>query len=104
LLTDPEFDLCRHVYSFIRDVLPRPELIIRLRADEITIVKRLSTRDRINIAHSEDTALFDSFLDEWLASIPSEQILELDVSDETLEYKRSVNIVLERIQSLGNLL
>jgi deoxyadenosine/deoxycytidine kinase len=104
LLTDQELDLCRRIYNFIREVLPLPELIIRLRADEITIVKRLSTRDRINIASTEDTALFDSFLDEWLASIPSEQILELAVSDETLGYERSVNIVLERIQTMGNLL
>jgi deoxyadenosine/deoxycytidine kinase len=104
LLTDPEFDLCQRVYNFIREVLPRPELFIRLRADERTIANRLSTRDRINIAHAKDTVLFDSFLDEWLASIPPEQILELDVPDETLDYERSVNIVLERIQTSGNLL
>ena len=34
LLTNPEFDLCQRVYSFLRALLPRPELIIRLRADE----------------------------------------------------------------------
>lgn len=100
LLTDPEFDLCRRVYNFLREALPRPELIIRLRADEVTVAKRLSTRDRINIANAEDTAVFNSFLDEWLATIPSEQILELDVSRETVEYERSVPMVLKRIQSL----
>jgi deoxyadenosine/deoxycytidine kinase len=100
LLTGPEFDLCRGVYNLIREFLPMPELLVRLRADEGTVARRLSTRDRINIARAEDTALFDSFLDEWLASIPSEQILELDVSNETLEYKQSINVVLDKIHKL----
>jgi len=100
LLTDPEFDLCRRVYNFIRETHPRPELFIRLYADEITVANRLSTRDRTNIASAEDTALFNSLLDEWLASIPSDQMIGLDVSNETLEYERCVSIVLNRIQTL----
>jgi len=104
LLTDPEFDLCRRLYNFIREALPQPELFIRLGADEITVANRLSTRDRINIATAEDTALFNSFLDEWLASIPPDQVLKLDVADETLQYERSVNIVLDRIRASRNLL
>jgi deoxyadenosine/deoxycytidine kinase len=98
LLTDPEFDLCRRVYDFIRQSLPRPELIIRLCADESTVANRLSTRKRINIANAEDTALFDSFLDQWLDSIPSDQKLELDVSKETLGYETSISIILNRIK------
>lgn len=100
LLTGPEFDLCRNVYNFIREFLPRPELLIRLRAEEGTVARRLAARDRINIASAEDTALFDSFLDEWLASIPSDQVLELDVAGETLEYERSVSMVLGKIHKL----
>lgn len=98
LLTDPEFGLCQRLYNFFREALPRPELIVRLRADEETVAQRLSTRDRINIASAEDTAIFNSFVEEWLVTVPSEQILELDVSDETLAYEQSVNIVVNRIQ------
>jgi deoxyadenosine/deoxycytidine kinase len=94
LLTDAELALCRRVYNFLRTTLPRPELFVRLCADEETVARRLSTRDRINIARTEDTALFNSFLDEWLASIPPDQVLVLDVSKETLEYERSVEIIL----------
>lgn len=97
LLTDPEFDLCRRVYHFVREALPRPELIVRLRADEITVAARLSTRERVNIARAEDTALFESFLDEWLGSIPSDQVLELNVSNETLRYEQSADTVLNKI-------
>jgi deoxyadenosine/deoxycytidine kinase len=97
LLTDPEFDLCRRVYNFARAVSPGPELIVRLRAAEATVAARLSARDRINIARAEDTALFNSFLDEWLAALPPERVLELDVSHETLTYERSINTVLNKI-------
>lgn len=99
LLTDPEFDLCQRVYNFARAALPRPELIVRLGADESTVTARLSARDRINIVRAQDTAQFESFLDEWLASIPAEQILELDVSNETLRYERSVSIILDEIRA-----
>jgi len=34
LLSEPEHDLCRRLYDFIRADLPRPELIVRLVADE----------------------------------------------------------------------
>jgi deoxyadenosine/deoxycytidine kinase len=95
LLTDPEFNLCQRVYEFIREHLLRPELIIRLRADESTVAGRLSTRDRISIASAEDNSLFNVFLDQWLASIPSDQMLELDVSNETLGYEKSVKTILD---------
>ncbi len=100
LLTEPGFDLCRRVYSFIREVCPRPELIVRLHADETTVAGRLSRRDRINIADAEDTALFNSFLDEWLAGIPSDHVLELEVSNETLEYRQSISAILDKISQI----
>jgi len=100
LLTDSEFELCRRVYAFIREQLPRPELIIRLRADESTVAGRLSTRERINIAQADDTALFDSFLDEWLDSIPTAQRLELDVSKETVGYEKSVKTILPIVSKI----
>lgn len=97
LLTEPEFDLCRRVYAFIRESSPGPELIVRLYADEITVADRLSKRNRINIAGAEDTALFNSFVEEWLASVPSHKKLELDVTDESLDYSRSVEVILATI-------
>lgn len=98
LLTDPEYDLCRRVYDFIREGLPLPELIVRLCADEGTVARRLSTRDRINIASAADTDIFNSFLDEWTASLPAHQILELDVSHEALAYEHSMELILKRVQ------
>ena len=97
LLTDSEFALCKRFYTFLREQSPLPELIVRLCADEITVADRLSTRERINIANAEDTSLFNSFLDEWLANIPADRVLELDVSNEGLDYSESVKAILDRI-------
>jgi deoxyadenosine/deoxycytidine kinase len=97
LLTQPEFDLCERVYNLIRESSPGPELIVRLCADESTVADRLSKRNRINIANAEDTALFNSFVEEWLASIPSHKKLELDVSNESIGYPNSVEAVLKRM-------
>jgi deoxyadenosine/deoxycytidine kinase len=99
LLTDPEFDLCRRFYEFLREHLPPPELLIRLRADEETVASRLSMRDRINIASAEDISLFNVFLDQWLASLPSDRLLELDVSNETLGYEQSIRTILDSIEA-----
>ena len=98
LLADPEYDLCRRVYNFIREALPLPDLIVRLYADEKTVADRLSARDRINIASAADTSLFNSFLDEWTASLPSHQILNLDVSHESLDFRASVEAILKLVQ------
>jgi len=101
LLTDPELSLCRRLYETLRELMPLPELIVRLRADRETVAGRLSARDRINITSAVDTALLESFLDEWLAKVPSQQILELDVTQDTLDYQRSIKKILSKISDLS---
>jgi deoxyadenosine/deoxycytidine kinase len=101
MLTDAEFDLCRRTYDLLREFLPRPELIARLCADERTVARRLAARERVNIASADDTTLFNTLLDEWLATLPSSQVLELDVSDESVDYPRSVEIIRSRLRAPG---
>lgn len=100
LLSQKEFDLCRRFYLHTRAILPLPELIIRLKADEETVAGRLSERKRINIASVEGTALFESYLDEWLASVTSSKILVLDVTREEINYRHSVYVILDTINKI----
>ena len=97
LLTDPELDLCRRLYEVLRSLMPIPELIVRLRADQKTVAGRLSARERINIASIEDMPLFESFLDDWLVTVPSGQILEIDATYEPLDYNQSIAKILAKI-------
>jgi len=101
LFSQNEFDLCRRFYLLTRGLLPLPELIVRLRADEETVADRMSRRKRINIASAQDTALFNSHLDEWLASIPSHQLLELDVTNESMEYTHSIKVIFDKITQIS---
>ena len=98
-LSDSEFDLCRRFYELTRSLLPLPDLIIHLTACEEIIHARLASRQRINIASAEDTALFNQFLDEWLVTIPAERLLRLDVSNEGSEFAHSMPEILARLYS-----
>ncbi len=93
LLDDSEFDLCCRFYRLARQFLPPPDLIVHLTAREDVIRQRLASRKRINIASAEDTALFNSYVGEWLGTIPPSRLLHLDVSDEPLGYDGSLQMI-----------
>jgi deoxyadenosine/deoxycytidine kinase len=97
-LSDEEFGLCRRFYVHTRRLLPPPDLVVSLSLAEETIRQRLAKRSRINIASSEDTTLFNSFVAEWLDSIPASNLLRLDVSSESANYPKSVQAILERLK------
>jgi deoxyadenosine/deoxycytidine kinase len=96
-LSDPEFDLCRRFHDHTRRLLPPPDLIIALHADSQTVRARLAARNRINIASSEDAELVENYVSEWLATVPEENILRLDVSNEDTDYSRSLPLILDKI-------
>lgn len=99
-LSAAEFDLCRRLHELIRQTLPPPDLVIHLRADSQTIRERLASRDRINIASSEDAQLLESYVAEWLETLPESHILRLDVSEESSEYPASIPVILDKIRSI----
>lgn len=96
-LTDPEHDLLRGFYLHTRALLPPPNLIIHLTASDEAIRTRLASRDRINIASAADASLLASFLDEWLAQVPRDRLLRLDVTEETESYQNVLPVILARV-------
>ncbi len=98
-LNDAEFDLCLRFYSFTRNLLPPPDLVIALSADSQIISQRLAARNRINIASSEDAELLEGYVNQWLESIPESKVIKLNVSQEDTEYSRSVPLILDTINS-----
>jgi len=95
-LSEQEFDLGQRFYSLTRRLLPLPDLIIALDASTQTISERLASRDRINIASSDDAELLAQFIEEWTKSLPKEKVLKLDTSYEGKDYSPSVQVILER--------
>ncbi len=98
-LTEPEFDLCHRFHALTRSLLPPPDLIISLHADAQTVRERLASRNRINIASSEDAGLLERYINEWLKTIPASDILHLDVTYETADYPLSVPKILDKIKA-----
>jgi len=99
-LSTAEFDLCRRFHTLTRRLLPPPDLIIALSADAQTVHERLASRNRINIASAEDAELLESYVAEWLESIPESSIMRLDVSKESMDYPVSVPLILDKIRSI----
>jgi deoxyadenosine/deoxycytidine kinase len=97
-LTDDEFNLCQRFYTLTRSLLPPPNLIIALSASAKTISERLASRNRINIASSEDAELLSRFMNDWLESISEEKIIRLDITQEDMDYSHSVAIILDKIK------
>lgn len=94
-LSDAEFELCRRFYRFARESLPPPDWVVFLYADPQVIRARLAARDRINIASGEDAETLDAFINDWLATLPPERVLRLDVSSEDAGFSRSVETILK---------
>ncbi len=97
-LSAAEFDLCQRLHTLTRQLLPPPDLIIHLQADAEIIRERLASRNRINIASSEDAELLESYVAEWLGTVPESNILRLDVSHESMDYPTSVPRILDKIR------
>ena len=101
LLSDPEFHLCQRFYEHTRAFLPPPDLIVHLNATEQVIKARLEKRKRINIASAEDTKLFNSFLEDWLSSIPASRLLRLDSTNETSDFTDGIRLILSALQKIS---
>ena len=87
-LSDAEFELCKRLYTQLRLSLPTPELIVYLTASDDVIERRLAKRNRVNIATSDDAGLLKKYLEEWLNTLPATQVLNFDISEESMDYKR----------------
>jgi deoxyadenosine/deoxycytidine kinase len=99
LLSDAELGLCRRFYHFVRAQLPPPDLVIALMANSDALRARLAGRKRINIATAADLTSLDGFLNDWLTSLPPEQVLRLDVSAASPSYAEIVPDLLARIRT-----
>ncbi len=99
MLSDQEFDLCQRLYIFLRSQLSEPDLIIHLTAPLEVVQKRLSSRDRINIAEKNDLCLLDSYLEEWISTLPKKKVIRLEVSDVSPSYSEVLSTLINQINA-----
>lgn len=103
MLSVQEFGLCQRLYIYLRSQLSEPDLIVHLTAPLEVIQKRLLTRDRINIANINDLSLLDSYLEDWICTLPDNKVIRLDVSDASFPYGDGLSTLINRINTSLNM-
>jgi deoxyadenosine/deoxycytidine kinase len=68
-LGDREFEVCRRMYGLLRQLLPPPEVIVRVVASEELLLARREARGRSSdelIVPREELTVMEALLDDWL--------------------------------------
>lgn len=100
-LSDAEHQLCARLYGFLRQLLPPPDLIIRLVAPLDVIAQRYRHRNRtLEIARLDDLARMEILLDQWLATVTTIPILVVDARSDDPTYARQLERILAAISCL----
>lgn len=96
LLSQKEYDLCERLYRILRSSLPSPDLTIYIHADLASIESRFQSRDRINIARTQDMREINLLLETYFYQIPENNRIEFDVSNSNPEYPE----IIEKLEKI----
>jgi len=100
-LDDREYALLGRTYRALRGGLPRPDLIVRLKAPLPLLRQRLLARARLidleTIVTLDDLPYLENCLDEWLVKVNPAELLEIDVQAEDEGFSKAVAAVLARV-------
>ena len=98
-LDDEEFRLCERLYSALRQLLPGPDLFIKLSAPKSTLLMRRAKRKRdLDIAEAEDLDEMELLLQDWLPKV-TVPVLSLDTSNDDASYESLRDSLEERIRN-----
>jgi deoxyadenosine/deoxycytidine kinase len=99
-LNPDEFDVCQRVYHFTREVLPPPDLIVRIIVDFPTLLQRRSARGRKTVDQSYSSrqlADLETLLDEWLKSAIPSPVVEFPFDRDFHSYMDEIDELVGRI-------
>ena len=99
-LDTPAYELCDRLYTFFRQLLPPPDLIIHLVAPLPVIADRYARRNRpLEIAQLDDLTALDALLTAWLNQVDGIPILTVDAATEDPGYTHTVSWLLPQIST-----
>lgn len=100
-LNERDYLAYRHLYNLVVDGLPRPDLLIYLKAPVSVLMERIRRRAR-NMETGITTdylSLLDSFYEEWLGSFDLCPVLTIQTDDlDYVNYPSHLDLVAQRIQ------
>jgi deoxyguanosine kinase len=99
-LVRDEYDLCHRTYRLIRQVLPPPDVIIRVSASLPVLVRRRMARGRStdeSIISAGQLSAFERLLDKWTGQIDQAPVIHVDALD-GFEFSPNVKSLAATIQ------
>ncbi len=102
-LGDAEFALCERMYLTLRQLLPSPDLIIKLSAPIPVIIRRKTNRNRgLDISKIEDLEVMEDLVKSWVSQIESTPMIDLDTGNVGPSYESILDDLLEKIERMLN--
>ena len=99
-LDEAGYQLCARLYTFCRQQLPPPDLIIHLVAPLDVIAARYAQRNRpLEIAQLDDLAALETLLTAWLTQMSGIPILTVDAAQEEPTYTHALAWLLPEIKA-----
>ena len=95
-----EYDLCHRTYTLIRQVLPPPDVVIRVSATPPVLARRRKRRGRLTderIIGRDELAGFELLLDKWTQQIYNAPVLSVDSMD-AFEFSPNIKSLASNIQ------
>jgi deoxyadenosine/deoxycytidine kinase len=100
-LSERDYLAYRHLYELVVDGLPRPDLLIYLKAPVPVLMERIQRRAR-NMEtgiSAEYLTLLDSFYDEWLDAFDLCPVLTISTDDlDYVHQSQHLDTVMQHIQ------
>jgi deoxyadenosine/deoxycytidine kinase len=100
-LSERDYLAYRHLYELVVDGLPRPDLLIYLKAPVPVLMERIQRRARnmeTGIA-AEYLSLLDTFYDEWLDAFDLCPVLTISTDDlDYVHQPKHLDAVMQHIQ------
>jgi deoxyadenosine/deoxycytidine kinase len=93
------YALCERFYTFTRQHLPPPDLLVVLHAplDELLRRKQVRARELDIVTAADDLAQMEDLLAAYLESLPAERLIEVDAMQEDASYDGVVGKLVDRI-------
>ena len=95
-----EYDLCHRTYTLIRQVLPPPDVVIRVSASLPMLVRRRKGRGRLtdeSFIGTDELPGFELLLDRWTQQIDKAPVINVDSMD-AFEFSPNIKSLATDIQ------
>jgi deoxyadenosine/deoxycytidine kinase len=99
-LNQDEFKVCKRFYRLTREILPPPDLLIRIIVNIPTLLQRRSLRGRLTDAHLfglQELTDFELLIDQWFEHETSSAVIQFSFEKDFHSYTDEIDNLLGQI-------